>query len=259
MRIDVLTLFPEMFPGALRASLLGKAQERGLLSVHVWNLRDFTTDKHHQVDDTPYGGGAGMVLKPEPIFAAVERLQGLNSCERIALLTPQGRPFTQAAAAELAGVDDLVLLCGRYEGVDQRVVEHLVTHEISIGDYVLGGGELPALVVIEAVTRLIPGVVGNTESVETDSFSDGLLGCPQYTRPETYRGWGVPDVLRSGHHAEITRWRRREALAKTRRVRPELLDRADLDATDRALLSESAATDYRTERPTPPAAVEDSR
>ncbi len=239
MRIDVLTLFPEMFPGALRASLLGKAQERGLLSVHVWNLRDFTTDKHHTADDTPYGGGAGMVLKPEPIFEAVDRLRGLNSCARIVLLTPQGRPFSHAVARELSGAEDLVLLCGRYEGVDQRVVDHLVTDEVSIGDYVLGGGELPALVIIEAVTRLLPGVVGNTQSVATDSFTDGLLGIPQYTRPETYRGRTVPEVLRSGNHAAIDRWRRGRALAKTRRVRPDLLANADLTDTDRQLLSET--------------------
>ena len=255
MRIDVLTLFPEMFPGALRASLLGKAQDRGLVSVHVWNLRDFTTDVHHTTDDAPYGGGAGMVLKAEPIFAAVDRLRGLNSCERIVLLTPQGRPLTHAVAGELSAATDMVLLCGRYEGVDQRVVDHLVTDEISIGDYVLGGGELPALVVIEAVTRLVPGVVGNAESVATDSFSDGLLGVPQYTRPDTFRGWTVPDVLRSGNHAAIERWRRQQALAKTQRMRPDLLARADLSEEDRAML---AALDH-TKRTGDSASAEDAR
>ena len=238
MRIDVLTLFPEIFAGPLRASLLGKAQERGLMSVHVWNLRDFTTDRHHTADDQPYGGGPGMVLKPEPIFNAMDRLRGLNRLNRIVLLTPQGRPFTQALAHELADQRDLVLLCGRYEGVDQRVTDELVTDEISIGDYVLGGGELPALVIIEAVTRLVPGVVGNAESVATDSFADGLLGVPQYTRPVTYRGRTVPDVLRSGDHAAVARWRRQQALWKTRRVRPDLLARADLSDADRALLAE---------------------
>lgn len=255
MRIDVLTLFPEMFPGALRASLLGKAQERGLVSVHVWNLRDFTTDVHHTADDAPYGGGAGMVLKPDPIFEAVDRLRGLNSCARIVLLAPQGRPFTQAVAREFTAAEDLVLLCGRYEGVDQRVVDHLVTDEVSIGDYVLGGGELPALVVIETVTRLLPGVVGKNESVATDSFSDGLLGVPQYTRPDTYRGRTVPAVLRSGNHAAIARWRRRQALAKTRRVRPDLLAAAHLTPDDLQLLKELEDAEHGG----PPAPAEEAR
>jgi len=236
MRIDVLTLFPEIFQGPLQASLLGKAQERGLVSVHVWNIRDFATDKHRTTDDQPYGGGAGMVLKPEPIFEAIDRLKGLNSCARIILLTPQGRPFTQRRAEALSAEEDLVLICGRYEGVDQRVIDALVTDEISIGDYVLGGGEVPALVLIEAITRLIPGVVGKTESVETDSFADGLLGIPQYTRPEEYRGMSVPEVLRSGNHAAIAAWRRQEALRKTHRLRPDLLAQADLSAEDRAFL-----------------------
>ncbi len=184
MRIDVITLFPELFEAPLRVSLLGKAIEKGLLTVECTNPRDFTTDKHKTVDDAPFGGGPGMVMKCEPLFAAVESLRSANSCERVILMSPRGRPFTQAVARELARQPDFVLVCARYEGVDERVSNALCTDEISVGDYVLSGGELPALTIIEAVSRMVPGVIGDFESVETDSFYDGILGAPQYTRPQ---------------------------------------------------------------------------
>ncbi len=236
MRIDVLTLFPEMFEGPLRASLLGKAQEEGLLEVALTNIRDFATDRHRTVDDAPYGGGPGMVMRCEPMFAAVESLRDRNSLERVILMTPRGRRLTQDVARELAQAPDMVLVCGRYEGLDERISQSLMTDEISIGDYVLSGGELPALVVIEAVSRMLPGVVGDWESVETDSFYDGILGPPQYTRPPEFRGMNVPDVLRNGNHALIERWRRKEALRITRERRPDLL--ANCGPEDRKLLEE---------------------
>lgn len=224
MRIDVVTLFPELFDAPLRSSLLGKAVEKGLLSVQCTNPRDFATDKHRTVDDAPFGGGPGMVMKCEPLFAAVESLRGTNSCERVILLSPRGRRLTQDIVRDLAQQPDLVLICARYEGVDERVSQGLCTDEISIGDYVLSGGELPALVIIEAISRMIPGVVGDFESVETDSFYDGILGAPQYTRPPEYRGMDVPAVLREGNHAAIRRWRRKEALRATKVKRPDLLE-----------------------------------
>lgn len=236
MRIDVLTLFPELIEPHLRVSLIGKARDAGLLTVDVMQLRDFATDKHRTVDDAPYGGGAGMVMKCEPLFAAVEALRAKNACEHVILMSPRGRRFTQDVARDLAKANGLVLVCGRYEGVDERVSEALMTDELSIGDYVLSGGELPALVVIEAVSRMIPGVVGDWESVETDSFYQGVLGPPQYTRPPAYRGMEVPQVLRDGHHAAIARWRRKEALRITRARRPDLL--AEASPQDRALLAE---------------------
>lgn len=238
MRIDVLTLFPEILEGALQASLLGKAQEAGLLEVGLTDIRDFATDKHRTVDDTPYGGGAGMVMKCEPLFAAVESLRSKNSLERVILMSPRGRPLDQPLLRELAQAPDLVLLCARYEGVDERVSEALVTDEISIGDYVLSGGELPALVVIEGLSRMLPGVIGDWESVETDSFFSGTLGVPQYTRPQTFRGMEVPEVLRGGNHAAIQRWRRKEALRVTRERRPELL--VNMTQEDQELLAEIA-------------------
>ncbi|GMU91772.1 MAG: tRNA (guanine-N(1)-)-methyltransferase [Candidatus Hydrogenedentota bacterium] len=237
MRIDVLTLFPELFEAPLRVSLLGKAIENGLLSVHATNIRDFATDKHRTVDDAPFGGGAGMVMKCEPLAAAVESLRGVNSLERVILLSPRGRTLTQDIARELAQCRDLVLIAARYEGVDERFSRSICTDEISIGDYVLSGGELPALVVIEAVSRMIPGVVGDWESVETDSFYNGILGPPQYTRPQEFRGMEVPAVLREGNHAAIRRWRRKEALRATLERRPDLLSGA-LSDEDRALLDE---------------------
>lgn len=236
MRIDILTLFPEMVNGPLRASLLGKALAEGRMDVEVTNIRDFTTDRHNTVDDSPYGGGAGMVMKCEPIFSAVESLRTRNSLERVILLSPRGQRLTQAKVRELAACPDLVLLCARYEGVDERVSQALVTEEISIGDYVLSGGELPALVLVEAISRMLPGVIGDWESVETDSFYQGILGFPQYTRPPEFRGMEVPAVLREGNHAAIRRWRRREALRATRERRPDLL--IDLGPDDLKLLAE---------------------
>ncbi len=222
MRIDILTIFPGIFESPLRESLLGKAIASGLLDVRVHDIRDHATDKHRRVDDEAYGGGPGMVMKPEPIFAAVEALG--PGPKRVILLSPAGRRLDQALVRELAAEPWLVLICGRYEGVDERVVEGLPAEEISIGDYVLSGGEIPALVVLEAVSRLVPGVVGREESLERESFGpEGLLDHPHYTRPAEFRGMRVPEVLLSGHHAEIERWRRQAALEKTRRNRPDLL------------------------------------
>ena len=224
VRIDVITIFPGIFESPLRESLLGRAIEAGLLDVRVHDLRDSTIDKHRQVDDESYGGGPGMVLKPEPVFAAVESLGA--GVRRTLLLSPAGRRLDQALVRELAVEPWLVLICGRYEGVDERVVEGLPAEEVSIGDYVVAGGEVPALVVLEAVTRLVPGVIGREESHEQDSFGhDGLLDHPHYTRPAEFRGMRVPQTLLSGNHAEIERWRREAALEKTRRNRPDLLER----------------------------------
>lgn len=222
MRIDVLTIFPEIFESPLRASLLGKAIEQGTADVHVHDIRDHTTDRHRQVDDESFGGGPGMVMKPEPLFAAVESLGEPRG--RVILMSPAGRRLDQDLVKELAGEPSLILICGRYEGVDERVVEGLPAEEISIGDYVLSGGEVPALVLVEAVTRLLPGVVGRTESVERDSFEEGILDHPHYTRPREFRGMQVPEVLVSGDHAAIERWRRDAAIAKTARNRPDLLE-----------------------------------
>ncbi len=236
MRIDILTLFPEIFEGALRTSLLGKAIERGAFEVALTDIRDFTEDRHRTVDDDPYGGGAGMVMKCEPLFAAVESLRERNSLERVILLSPRGRRLDQDVVRELAATEDLVLICARYEGVDERVSEALVTDEISIGDYVLSGGELPALVLVEAISRMLPGVVGDWESVETDSFYEGILGPPQYTRPPVFREMEAPGILREGNHAAIRRWKRKEALRVSRARRPDLL--VDLNEEDQALLAE---------------------
>jgi tRNA (guanine37-N1)-methyltransferase len=236
MRIDVISLFPEILEGPLRASLLGRAVAQGILEVSVTNPRDFTSDRHRTVDDEPYGGGAGMVMKCGPLFDAVESLRDRNSLERVVLLSPRGTPLTQARVRSLAEAPDLVLICARYEGVDERVSAGLVTEEISIGDFVLSGGELPALVLIEALSRMLPGVVGDWESVETDSFFNGILGPPQYTRPPEFRGMAVPEVLRNGNHAAIRRWRRKEALRATLARRPELL--RDMSKEDESLLAE---------------------
>lgn len=235
MHCDIFTLFPGMFQGPLTESILKRAQERDLLSIALYNIRDATSDKHHIVDDYPYGGGAGMVMKPDPIFAAIEAVyQG----GPIILLTPQGRLFNQQIAQELAQQPRLTLLCGHYEGVDERVIEHLVTDELSIGDYVLTGGELAAMVVVDAVARLIPGVVTD-ESIQEESHSSGLLEYPHYTRPPEFRGWPVPDVLLSGHHEQIARWRRRESLRRTRQRRPDLFTKLDLSSKmDKKLLEE---------------------
>jgi tRNA (guanine37-N1)-methyltransferase len=225
MRFDVFTLFPEIFPAYLNESILKRAQESGALEVAVHNIRDYTTDKHHTTDDVPYGGGGGMVMKPEPIFAAVESVLGAPPNCPVILLTPQGRPFTQQVAVELSGQARLALLCGRYEGVDERVRQHLVTDEISMGDFVLTGGELPALAIIDAVTRLLPGVLGDPEATNKDSHSAGLLEHPHYTRPPVFRGWAVPEVLRSGNHAEIEKWRREQSVKRTEERRPDLLEK----------------------------------
>ncbi len=221
MRIDILTLFPEIAAAPLRESMIGKAQQRGLVEIRVHNLRDWATDKHRTTDDTPYGGSQGMVMKCEPFFAAVEQLR--TPAARVILLTPAGRPFTQSIAETFAKIDHLILLSGHYEGVDQRVIDHLVDDEISIGDYVLTNGAIAAAVLADAVARLLPGVLGDANSAPDDSFSSGLLEFPQYTRPVEFRGWRVPDVLLGGHHAEIAKWRRARAIEKTRRVRPDLL------------------------------------
>ena len=227
MRIDVVTIFPELFEPFVRTSLLGQACSEGRVDVRTHDLRQWAHDRHRTVDDVPYGGGPGMVMKPEPLVEAIEALAGPKGPERTAfviLLSPQGAPFRQKRAATLAAKSHLVLVCGRYEGVDQRVAELAVDLELTIGDYVLAGGEVPAMAVIEAVVRLLPGVLGNPASVETESFGTARLEGPQYTRPAVFRGLEVPAVLRSGHHAEIARWREQQALEFTRRRRPDLLD-----------------------------------
>lgn len=242
MRIDVLTLFPEMFPGPLDASILGRAVESGLVKVLLHNIRDYTEDKHHVVDDYPFGGGPGMVMKPEPLFKAVEEVAALDTSRgRVVLLTPQGRLLTQEIAEELSRERRLILVCGHYEGVDERVREHLVDDEISIGDYVLSGGELPALVLIDVVVRRLPGVLGSDESLSEESHAQGLLEYPQYTRPAEFRGWSVPEMLLSGHHAQIALWRRRQSILRTRQRRPDLLARAPLSEQELRLAAEAIA------------------
>lgn len=235
MRIDYLTLFPEMFEGVLNHSILKRAQDKGMLNVNTVNFREYAENKHNQVDDYPFGGGQGMVLKPEPIFNALESLQQTPET-RVVLMCPQGEPFTQEKAQELSEAEHLVFICGHYEGYDERIREHLVTDEISIGDYVLTGGELPAMTMTDAIVRLIPGVLGNQQSHEDDSFQDGLLEFPQYTRPREYRGMNVPEVLLSGNHARIEAWRREQKLLRTYRNRPDLLDKAELTKQDQDIL-----------------------
>ncbi|MGB9887769.1 MAG: tRNA (guanosine(37)-N1)-methyltransferase TrmD [Moorellales bacterium] len=238
MRIDILTIFPEMFQGPLEASIIRRAIERGLVTINLVNIRDYSTDKHRSVDDYPYGGGPGMVMRPEPIFAACEALGRLAEPYQIVLLTPQGRLFTQAKAKELAGLEQLVLICGHYEGVDERVGLYLAQEQLSIGDYVLSGGELAAMVVVDAVVRLLPGALGSVASLEEESLVEGLLEYPQYTRPREYRGYKVPEILLSGHHEAIRRWRRKEALRRTRERRPDLWERFSPGEEDRKLLKE---------------------
>jgi tRNA (guanine37-N1)-methyltransferase len=227
MHFDIFTLFPDMFQGPFSESMLKRAQERGLLSIVLHNIRESTSDKHHIVDDYPYGGGAGMVMKPEPIFTAVEAIYHGGP---IILLSPQGRLFNQQLARTLAQEARVTLICGQYEGVDERVREHLVTDEISIGDFVLTGGELAAMIIVDATSRLLPGVLGGEESTLEESHSGGMLEYPHYTRPPEFRGWRVPDVLLSGNHAEIARWRRKEAIRRTRIRRPDLYEKLDLSS-----------------------------
>lgn len=237
MRIDILTLFPEMFQGVLHTSMLGRAEEKGILEFRAHNIRDWSANKHHNTDDYAFGGGAGMVMMAQPVFDCMEAVLAGGSARRI-LMTPRGRQLTPGLARELALEPRLVILAGHYEGLDERISE-LIDDEISIGDYVLTGGELPAMVLIDCVSRFIPGVLGCSESAEDESFSDGLLEYPQYTRPADFRGRKVPEVLLNGNHAEIAKWRRQQALLKTRRMRPDLLEKAELTKADIKFLAES--------------------
>lgn len=245
MQFDVFTLLPEVFPPYLDSSILQRARQRGLVSVNVHNIRDYTHDKHHMTDDTPYGGGGGMVMKPEPVFEAIESVLGLNPHQTppghacpIIMLTPQGRVFSQAVADELSRHERIALLCGRYEGLDERIREHLVTDEISIGDYVLTGGELPALILIDAVSRLIPGVLGDPDGAADDSHATGLLEYPHYTRPPEFRGWQVPEILLSGDHGKVDKWRREQSLLRTLARRPDLLEKAKLTESELEFLKD---------------------
>ncbi|MCU5746723.1 tRNA (guanosine(37)-N1)-methyltransferase TrmD [Staphylococcus sp. SQ8-PEA] len=235
MRIDYLTLFPEMFEGVLNTSILKRAQDKGMLEVNTINFRNYALNKHNQVDDYPFGGGQGMVLKPEPIFNAMEDI-GRDDNTRVVLMCPQGEPFTQAKAQALSETEHIVFICGHYEGYDERIRTHLVTDEISIGDYVLTGGELPAMTMTDAIVRLIPGVLGNHQSHEDDSFQDGLLEFPQYTRPREFKGLTVPEVLLSGNHARIDKWRHEQKLIRTFVKRPDLLSKLSLNQEDEKIL-----------------------
>ncbi|MBM3137109.1 MAG: tRNA (guanosine(37)-N1)-methyltransferase TrmD [Chloroflexi bacterium] len=238
MRFDVFTIFPEVFEPYINLSILKKAAENQLIDIRLFNIRDWAVDKHHTTDDTPFGGGGGMVMKPEPIFAAVEDIEGSPPACSVILLSPQGEQLTYQLAKSLAAEERMALICGRYEGVDERVRQHLVTREISIGDYVLSGGELPALILIEAITRLLPGALGDPTGAVDDSFASGLLEYPHYTRPAEYRAWQVPEVLLSGNHREIETWRRKEALKRTIQHRPEILEFNVLGKDDIKLLNE---------------------
>jgi tRNA (guanine37-N1)-methyltransferase len=237
VHIDVVTLFPQLITPALDCAVIGRAREKGLIEIRVHNLRDWATDRHHTVDDYPYGGGAGMVLKPDVAYACVEDLTSDEPARRI-LMTPQGRTFTQAVAAELATEPRLLVFCARYEGVDERIRTGLIDDEISIGDYVLSGGDLAALVVVECVARLVPGVLGSEESVEEESFSQGLLEYPHYTRPPEFRGTAVPEILVSGHHERVRRWRRCQSILRTRERRPDLMEGKELSEEDKKILRE---------------------
>jgi len=241
LQIDVITIFPGVFEGVIQESILKRAQQKNIVRIKTHNLRDFTLDKHSTVDDYPYGGGAGMVLKAEPVFRAVEKIlrsEKAKSKARIILLTPQGKTFNQAKAKELSEQKHLIFICGHYEGVDERVKENLVTDEISIGDYVLTGGELPAMVIIDCLVRLLPGVLHKKESFENDSFYQGLLDYPHYTRPRKFKGLSVPELLLSGDHSRIRRWRRQKALENTLNKRPDLLKKIELSPEDRKILEE---------------------
>jgi len=245
MQFEVFTLLPEIFPPYLESSILNRARQKGLIDVRVHNIRDYTHDKHHTTDDTPYGGGGGMVMKPEPVFEAIESVLGLATPPSdpapasnipIILLTPQGRVFNQSIAQELSQHPHIVLLCGRYEGIDERIREHLVTDEISIGDYVLTGGELPALILIDAISRFLPDVLGDPTGAQDDSHAMGLLEYPHYTRPPEFRGWKIPEVLLSGAHAKIDKWRREQALLRTLKKRPDMLEKEDLSKEDKKFI-----------------------
>jgi tRNA (guanine37-N1)-methyltransferase len=239
VRFHVLTLFPEMFDGPFDEGIIRRARDRGLIDISVTDIRSSAHDRHRTVDDSQFGGGPGMLLKPEPVFAAAEAVRSAASLDEnvpVVLLSPQGRRLTQGIVEGFSRLDDMMLVCGRYEGVDERIRQHLATDEISIGDYVLSGGELAAMVVVDAVSRLVAGVVGSIASTEDDSFTTGLLQHPQYTRPAEFRGWAVPEVLLSGNHAEIDRWRRRESLRRTFERRPDLLDTAQLSEEDRRFI-----------------------
>ncbi len=244
MQFDVFTLLPEVFPPYLDSSILQRARQSGLIDVRIYNIRDYARDKHHTTDDTPYGGGGGMVMKPEPMFEAVESILGrfdtLSATPKpvcpVILLTPQGRVFSQTVADELSRHERLALICGRYEGLDERIRLHLVTDEISIGDYVLTGGELPALILIDAVARLLPGVLGDPDGASDDSHATGLLEYPHYTRPPEFRGEGVPEILLSGDHAKIAKWRREQSLLRTLERRPDLLDKLELSEEDQKFI-----------------------
>ncbi len=237
MRFDIITLFPGMFGSLFSGGVVKKALDNGLIEVHVHDLRDFTESKHKQVDDRPFGGGQGMVIKPEPVFSAVEEIRGEQDIP-VYLLSPQGKPFNHHMAEQLARETGLILICGRYEGVDERVTEHLVNGEISVGDYVLTGGEPAAWVIIDAVSRFVPRVIGKAQSVEQESFIEGLYDFPQYTRPRNFRGMTVPDVLFSGDHGKIQDWRRRKALEKTWRLRPDMIKQEKLSEKDKKILEE---------------------
>ena len=244
MIFEVFSLFPDMFDPYLEISILKRAIQKGLIEVNTHNIRDWATDKHHTTDDTPYGGGGGMVMKPEPIFAAVEDVLGEAPNCPVIMLSPQGQLFNQSIARDLATFDRMALLCGRYEGFDERIRQHLATHVISIGDYVLTGGELPALLVIDAIARLQPGVLGDKEATDDDSFSqDGLLEYPQWTKPAEFRGWSVPEVMQNGNLAEQLKWKRQQSLIRTLKWRPELLEKAHLSEKDREFLSKLIKTD----------------
>lgn len=247
MQLDIFSLFPGMFDGPFADSIIRRAIEAGLVSISIHNIRDWAPGRHHQCDDTPYGGGGGMVMKPEPIFFAVEAVLGIQPGDSppcpVILMTPQGRPLTQQVAHELAGHERLSLICGRYEGVDERVREHLATDQVSIGDYVLSGGELAAMVVVDAVVRLLPGALGDGEAPAKDSHAAGLLEYPHYTRPAAFRGWSVPDVLVTGHHAQVDRWRHEASLLRTWQRRPDLLANAPLSQTDKEFLDKLGSKD----------------
>lgn len=238
MHFDIFTIFPEVFDPYISTSILQRARANKIIDIHIHNIRDWSLDKHHTTDDTPFGGGGGMVMKPEPIYAAVEDIAGGAPDCPVILMTPQGKLLSHQLAEEFSRESRLMILCGRYEGVDERVRQHLVSHEISIGDYVLSGGELPAMVLTEAVTRLLPGALGDPDGAYDDSFVNGLLEYPHYTRPAEFRGWSVPEVLASGNHQAILLWRKRQALVRTLQKRPDLLLSAKLDQQDRKILLE---------------------